>query len=184
MRINHHLRLGLITLTATLISSGIAPAQDIFTAVSGNWSLDSNWQDGTAPVSGDTTYLSFNWSSGSSATNDAGGAFILNRMDVDFPFAGSSSMNINESGGSSLTFDGINPSVNITGNFSGFDLNLNQAVLLNETLEVTSTSSGGRLSVDSISGNGGLNVDSGGVILQEIIMPLTREIRSLRRGQH
>lgn len=122
---------GLISVTGL---SNAALGQNDFTnaGADANWSTAGNWSLGV-PTSSNTTWLVFDYGDAGTSTNDLG-ALTLNRLDVTTPLTAFPQINFNQSGGSSLVFDGTNPSINVTGSYAEFILHFNQPFTLNQTL--------------------------------------------------
>lgn len=155
----------LVALMAVVATGPVAAAT--FTAGSGNWSNGANWQSGIAPVSSNTTEITLiDDDTRSDSTHDLG-AFTLNRLSVTTPYPGSVQTDLFSSGGSSLIFDGIAPTVEATENARSFRFQVGPTVVLNETLTVSSSGSGFDLAMSGVSGAGGLVIESGaGVTLK------------------
>src|SRR6476469_4166601 len=72
---------------ALIVLAGTAPAQTWSNPAGGNWSVGTNWVGGTAPVSANTTALTFSDLAASAAsftaTNDIADPFTLNSLTVN-----------------------------------------------------------------------------------------------------
>lgn len=103
-------------LTLAALSPATLHAQSTWNTFTGSWSSDLNWNTSIVPVSGITTQLVFEASSGNyTTTNDIGtDTFTLNRLTVNntgtgtITIAGATTKN-------TLTFGGDNPTLDITG---------------------------------------------------------------------
>jgi autotransporter-associated beta strand protein len=137
-------------------------AQALYTAEGGNWLTPGNWQNNEVPTSGATQHLQFNRGTTTSATHNLG-AFTLNQLDFSTPFAGISTITILSASGNTLTFDGVNPSINRTDSgYVTFNAVIEPAVIINQTLTVNGPlgfSNGAVLLQGGLTGTGGVNVN-------------------------
>jgi autotransporter-associated beta strand protein len=106
-------------LPALLVLAALSPAslraQSIWNTATGNWSSDFNWTPSVVPVSDFTTQLIFQADSSYTTTNDIGaGTFNLNRITVNNTGTGTVTI-AGASIDNTLTFGGVNPTLDITG---------------------------------------------------------------------
>ncbi len=128
-------------------------------AVSGNWSLGTNWTGSTAPASSGQPFYNLNFAPTGTytVTHDLPAGFLLNQMNM----AGVVTL----SGSSSLSFaaNGTMP--------PQFNQNSANAVIVNTPLSLAAMTSfggsgGGQMSLNAlISGTGGLTKNSPGILL-------------------
>lgn len=103
----------LLALFGLLLSGGPAAGQSIWNTTNGNWNSAANWSPSGVPVSSPTLHLRFNATGAYTSTNNVG-ALTLNRLTVNntsnatLTLAASATAN-------SLTFDGVAPTLDITG---------------------------------------------------------------------
>lgn len=106
-------------LPALLMLAGLSTAslhaQSSWNMTSGSWSTDFNWTPAVVPLSDFTTQLIFEATDGYTTTNDIGSeTFNLNRITVNNTGTGTVTIN-GASNVNTLTFGGIDPTLDITG---------------------------------------------------------------------
>lgn len=124
-----------------------------------NWTTGANWVGDTAPVSGNTLHLIFTGSTRTFPSVDTN--YTVNTFEIN---SSASSFSFRTFSGSTLTFDGTNPTLNHNDN-NDQTIDSSLGVILNEDLDVNVTSSG-KLFANSIisddGGNHGIHLSGGG----------------------
>ncbi|HEY1378816.1 MAG TPA: hypothetical protein VGF55_18595, partial [Gemmataceae bacterium] len=175
-----------------------APAQTWTSAASGNWTVASNWDTNSVPVSGPTTQLVFPnpFATAYTATNNTGVApqFVLNRLT----FTNEAAATVANAAGNGLQFAGVSPQIVVDGGgaatvqaVSGTTTNLAT------TVSVTGAGLGTLSLVGPIDGAGGLDLNrptasrttisqvnsfQGGVILRSGDLALATSAATLGSG--
>lgn len=158
-----------VLLSGVLLGASPAGAvEETFTAASGNWSVDGNWADGSAPELGEDLQLNFeyvDYDNGYESTHDLGD-LTVNKLSFStsnpvFPFIDVDAASVDDK----LTFTGGNATIDMSSpSDASFEVYINPEVVLASTLRVAgsdSTSNNTVLVTGGISGVGGLRVSEG-----------------------
>ncbi len=148
--------------TTATISLSAAPVNYVWTSTpSGNWSIGTNWQAGSSPISSRGASVQFftgqTLAAGTTtATNDIAGMLQMNNLTLAGSSTAATTTNI---GGG--TFQLLNngttlPTVNLTGTGTTLLYNINTPVLLGADTSFNATNSGTFIFNGDLSGSGGL----------------------------
>jgi autotransporter-associated beta strand protein len=128
---------------AVEVSGVVAQAANYTNNASGAWSAAGSWS-GSAGASAPAAVIVFNPSATDNSTNDNGGAFLLNQMWV----APNQTVNLYESGGSSLLFTNTGSTMPVITNADAGTLMLNTAITMGTNLTIGVGNANGTITID------------------------------------
>lgn len=96
-----------------LLSGAAASAQSVWNIGTGNWNSAASWLPAVVPVSDPSLHLIFNATTAYTSTNNIG-PMVLNRLTVNNTSNGTLTLAASATA-NTLTFDGVNPTLDITG---------------------------------------------------------------------
>lgn len=104
-----------LAILALLMSGSPLAAQSVWNVTTGNWSVAGNWNPSGVPVSDPALHLRFNATAAYTSTNNLG-ALTLNRLTVNNTSTTNAILTLAASStANTLTFDGVDPTLDITG---------------------------------------------------------------------
>ncbi|MEN3942281.1 autotransporter-associated beta strand repeat-containing protein [Prosthecobacter sp. SYSU 5D2] len=102
-----------LAVLALFVPDSPLSAQSVWNVTTGNWNVAGNWSPAGVPVSGPELHLRFNATSSYTSTNNLG-ALTLNRLTVNNTGNGTLTLAASSTA-NTLTFDGLAPTLDITG---------------------------------------------------------------------
>lgn len=87
-------------------------AQSVWSVSNGNWNATASWSGGVLPVSGPGLHLRFNATGAYTSTNNLG-PMVLNRLTINN--TSNATLTLAAATGNTLSFQGTNPTLDITG---------------------------------------------------------------------
>ncbi|MFO0937708.1 MAG: autotransporter-associated beta strand repeat-containing protein [Gemmataceae bacterium] len=155
----HSLRTNALFATLlTLTCCGTLNAQT-WNGSTGNWSVDSNWAGGFAPISSASTILTFSGNTSYTATNDFVVAFELNQLNFTGDGTGNA-LGKNIIDGNRLRFAGTSAQIHVSNMFSPM-LEIQSDIDFASNTEIIPTKKGLFLS-GALSGSADITVNGGG----------------------